>query len=735
MQGSSREEVFQAKVRAVVAGLTGARIKSHESAAFARIEQSARELSPFCDKYIFATELCALLLRANQFASLDLCEAIYRVLSSAIDVEPSFRWVPCKSCDPDARLDAPEYAHPAKLVQLTPAEALEVTLMPSEQFARIVYSETSEFWPEVEVVNDPAADAADLERDIAEARANPDCRSQLYANYLSHDDSADERERQAEIIAGLTAPPSEAELLRWAEMDVTDPGWRDDEFEAVGEDVPIPVEIDNVAETDGGDPPKREPEPTLHQDAFEEPETANAPSELAGKGGRRAGAMTAKPRECKGSRRKLGDAHGSSPQAVDASSEGAPRPTVPTAYNANTSGNQEMQGGFIKSDTGKIIPNLANSLTMLRTTFPDTIGYDAMARVSMLLKPIVKDAKFQPRPLTDIDVGIIQERVQRRDMPRVSSDVMHQAVDVRAREREYHPVREYLNGLEWDGTPRLKFLAKSYLGAEHTPYSAKIGQMFIISMVARILEPGCKADHMVVLEGPQGIQKSTACRILAGEWFSDSMPEIGQGKDASQHLKGKWLIEVSEMQAMSRADAALLKAFITRDTERYRPSYGRKEVIEPRQVVFIGTTNREVYLRDETGGRRFWPIKCGLIDIVALTRDRDQLFAEAMVLFKEGESWWPDKNFEREHIAPVQSARYESDVWEETISGWLASRDRTTVGDVARSALNFETTRIGRAEQNRIMAALEVLGWERGERGANGERYWVRMRGVQRGLI
>ena len=385
------------------------------------------------------------------------------------------------------------------------------------------------------------------------------------------------------------------------------------------------------------------------------------------------------------------------------------------------------------TERGEPLANISNAMVALRDdeVLCDAFAYDEMLRAGIVVARLPGDEPGPDhtlRPITDCDVSKVQEFLQLAGLRKLGKDTTHQAVDLRASERSFHPVREYLDGLRWDGTKRLRRWLIDYMGAAETPYAQGIGILFMVCAVARIYEPGCKADYMLVLEGDQGIKKSTACSILAGPWYSDSLPDLRTGgKDVAQHLNGKWMIEVGEMSALDKADAAALKAFVTRTVERYRPSFGRKEVIEPRQCVFIGTTNKEAYLRDETGGRRFWPVRVLFVKTEELIRDRDQLFAEAVVLHRAGQQWWPTSGFEQEHIKEQQEKRYEADAWEGMIGTYLSMRHAgVQVIDVARDALFIETPKLGTADQRRIAAAMERLGWERGARGAHGERFWQR---------
>ncbi|MGR0183201.1 VapE domain-containing protein [Azospirillum aestuarii] len=400
------------------------------------------------------------------------------------------------------------------------------------------------------------------------------------------------------------------------------------------------------------------------------------------------------------------------------------------------------------SAAGTVLPALANVLLALRRApeWDGVLAYDEMRRQTVLLRPIPAHGRpppnfWEPRALTDGDVTVAQEWMQISGFPRLSRDTTHQAIVQAAKENAFHPVRDWLESLRWDGIPRLSGGTTAdgeviepwtahYLGSENSPYTAGIGRMFMIAMVARIFKPGCKVDYMLILEGLQGLLKSSACRVLGGDFFSDSMPNDVTSKDAQQHLRSLWLIEIGELHALSKVEVTAIKAFITRQVEKFRPSYGREEVEEPRQNVFVGTTNKDAYLRDETGARRFWPIKVGLdgqpCRVEELKRDRDQLFAEAVHLFRSGAPWWPDRDFERQHIKPEQDDRFEEDVWTEAVTGYLRDKDQATVWEVARDALKIETPRIGTADARRISAVMEALGWKRGKRGGSGQRWWVR---------
>lgn len=380
--------------------------------------------------------------------------------------------------------------------------------------------------------------------------------------------------------------------------------------------------------------------------------------------------------------------------------------------------------------TGEPRGNIFNALVALRKDprLAGLFSYDEMQKQALLMRPVpgpIPQIVERPRPVRDTDVSALLELLQRAGLETMSKNTAHDAVDARAAERSFHPVRDYLDALRWDGTPRLGTWLSTYMGTLPTVYHEGIGSMFLISMVARIYQPGCKADYALIFEGKQGTLKSSACRVLGGEWFDDQLPDLRHGgKDVSQYLNGKWLIELAELASMDKAEAAALKAFVTRSVERYRPSYGRKEVIEPRQCVFIGTTNEDAYLRDATGARRFWPVSVGTIDIDALARDRDQLFAEAVHRYRAGEGWWPSADFEREHITAEQEGRYEADAWESPIATFVAPLDRTTTLDVARDALHIETGKIGVPEQRRIAAILRRAGWAKSRTGSS--HYWKR---------
>lgn len=394
-----------------------------------------------------------------------------------------------------------------------------------------------------------------------------------------------------------------------------------------------------------------------------------------------------------------------------------------------TSGGGNWATQPMLTNKGDLIPNLHNVLRQFRID-PRLriVGYDEMACAPVLTGPLPGDTEGEGgtiiREMSDNDVTRLHEYIQLAGFPKIGREIVQQAALGAAHERRFHPVREWLETLQWDGVPRLNNWLTRYAGAEASAYVSGVGEMWMIATVARIFNPGCKVDSLLVLEGEQGARKSTACEILGGAWFSDQLPAIdARNKDISIHVRGKWIIEIAELSATTKAEADDLKAFITRRTERYRPPYGRAEVTEPRQCIFIGTTNKRQYLRDETGARRFWPVKVSQIDSDALRADRDQLFAEAVALYRSGKKWWPEGEMSR-MIAEQGDERFEVDPWEEAIANYVNDKTAVTISSVMEGALGMQgvATR-SKADQRRVGEILRHrLKWIDGPRLATGRQ-------------
>lgn len=370
------------------------------------------------------------------------------------------------------------------------------------------------------------------------------------------------------------------------------------------------------------------------------------------------------------------------------------------------------------------IPNLHNVLLALRQD-PEWAGklrYDEML-CTVVLRNGTADA-----PTEDIDTYRVHEWLQANGLKRVGLDPVREAIEIVGREAPFHPLRERLAALEadWDGVSRNTEWLTRFLGTEDNEYHRQVGYRFLIAMVARVFEPGCKADYMPVLEGPQGILKSQVIAALAGPYYSDTLPDLGgDAIRLSMHLRGKWLIEVSELSAFNKAETSRLKAFLTTRVEQYTPKFARREVAEPRQCLFMGTTNDDTYLKDETGNRRYWPVKCGAIDIDGLRGAVDQMLGEAVAEYRRGQPWWVEPDLERQLFLPVQAERLWVDAWEPKVRDYLAARSTVTLLEVAEGGLILEAARFGVGEQRRLAGLMRHLGWAL--KRSMTSRYWERV--------
>ena len=320
--------------------------------------------------------------------------------------------------------------------------------------------------------------------------------------------------------------------------------------------------------------------------------------------------------------------------------------------------------------------------------------------------------------------------------------------DLRANERDiaaavgemgdrarYHPVRDYLESIPYDGRKRVDTWLERYLGARvptddrdlrSAKYYELAGRWWLISAIARIYRPGCQADHVLLLEGQQGAGKSTTLGMLFGDWFSDTPLRIGD-KDSYGALRGVWGYELAELDSFNRAESSASKAFFSARKDKFRPPYGHRDIIVERQTVFAGTTNHDQYLRDSTGNRRYWPVRCGEIRLRgpdSIESDVHQLWAEALTLYHAGEKWFPT---DPEHVAifgEQQAERELGDVYEDLIYRGTLNRDEISMSEIFADILDIEPAKMTRAEQIRVGECMKRLKWRKKRiRDAGGRSY------------
>jgi len=325
----------------------------------------------------------------------------------------------------------------------------------------------------------------------------------------------------------------------------------------------------------------------------------------------------------------------------------------------------------------------------------------------------------------------------------VSKESIMDALVAVGRSQPFHQVRDWLDDLAWDGVRRIDTWLETYCGAEIETDSQKIAvpamsKRWMISAVARAYYPGAKVDCTLVLEGEQSIKKSTTFATLVPNeaWFSDERLNL-DSKDTLQQIQGKWIIEIGELASFRGKANEEIKHFLTKRADDFRLPYGKINQPYPRQCVFGGTVNDSEYLSDPTGNRRFYPVRChgldrlgGKIDIAGLRKVRDQLWAEAAHLYKQGEAWWLTEE-EDEAARLEQEARFTADAWESRVAQWVSTydaegilQDKFTMDAVLHGAVNIEPARQGKTEQSRMKTILARLGFLRRQVSIDGKREW-----------
>jgi hypothetical protein len=364
---------------------------------------------------------------------------------------------------------------------------------------------------------------------------------------------------------------------------------------------------------------------------------------------------------------------------------------------------------------GKIKVNLSSIMHALEHApeFAEGIAFDECALAARAMRPL--PGGVQPGLLNDHYEGeIVAYFESEYGFSKIPTSLMHEAIATVARRRSFHPVKDYLTGLKWDRIERISYWLSEVFGcSEDDPYVQMVGRKWLISAVKRIMEPGSKADYALILEGRQGVGKSKVAAALGGQWFTDELGRLDT-KDAAIQLSGKWIIELAELDGFSRAEVSTVKAFISRKTDRYRPPYGRHAMDVPRQCVFIGSTNDSEYLKDATGGRRFWPVKTSdePANMKWIEAARDQLWAEALHAHEKGEESWISDPEILARASAEQAKRYDSDPWQESIETYCSSLEHVSTSEILTNCIKKSMEHWTQQDKSRVARCLTIAGWK-----------------------
>ena len=378
----------------------------------------------------------------------------------------------------------------------------------------------------------------------------------------------------------------------------------------------------------------------------------------------------------------------------------------------------------------KVVRN-AQALLMYRAEFADLFVLDRRSQRVVLTRqpPWTANGHPYPRQMGDNDVTGFRTRAEMHGLRLGTSDIAS-AINFAAHEREIDPVLDRLKSFVWDGIDRLDNWLVDYMGADDNSFTRAVGAKWMIAAAERVVRPGCKFDYMLVLEGPQGVMKSTGLRAIAEalgpDAFSDRLSSL-KNKDSMIELLGKVIVEVAELAAFKNEDSEGIKRFLSAQDDDLRLPWDKITSRLKRGCVFAGTVNPDGmgWLNDPTGGRRFWPVEVTRVDLERLRKDAPQLWAEARVRMEAGERTWLDDSALEEMAKEQAALRTSDDVWAERIDRCLIGKDEVRIPQILDD-LGIEFSKRGSAEERRCANHLTKRGWKRRMKKVDGTnaRYW-----------